>query len=74
VYMVMAMYSASVPSAVVAMYKVGCVVQWYNVGLRPALFRCPALSLQPMGDHMWVNHPLQASQQGQLSLSSCRGR
>jgi len=79
--------------------RVGCVVQWYNVGPWPACFRCPALGLQLMGDHlcglvgwlefnvpfqhkygyireelMWVSHPLQVSQPGQLSLSSFRGR
>ena len=30
----------------------GCVVQWYNVGPWPACFRCPALGLQLMGDHL----------------------
>ena len=32
--------------------QVGCVVQRYNVGLWPANFRCPALDLQLMGDHL----------------------
>ena len=30
---------------------VGGVAQWYNVGLWPANFPCPALDLQLMGDH-----------------------
>jgi len=30
---------------------VGGVEQWYNVGLWPANFPCPALDLQMMGDH-----------------------
>jgi len=29
----------------------GCVAQWYNVGLWLANFPCPALDLQPMGEH-----------------------
>jgi len=37
-------------------YMVGCVVQWYDVGLRPACFRCPALGLQLTGDH-YVGKP-----------------
>ena len=32
--------------------QVGCVVQWYNVGLWPACFPRPALDLQLMGDHL----------------------
>ena len=31
---------------------VGCVVQRYNIGLWPACFRCSALDLQLMGDHL----------------------
>ena len=30
---------------------VGGVAQWWNVGLWPANFPCPALDLQLMGDH-----------------------
>jgi len=32
-------------------YQVGGVAQWWNVGLWPANFPCPALDLQLMGDH-----------------------
>ena len=32
-------------------WLVGGVAQWYNVGLWPANFPCPALDLQLMGDH-----------------------
>jgi len=31
---------------------VGCVAQWFSVGLSPANFRCPALDLLLMGDHL----------------------
>jgi len=30
----------------------GCVVQRYSIGLWPVSFRCPALDLQLMGDHL----------------------
>ena len=55
---------------------VGCVAQWWNVGLWSANFSCLAIDLQLTGDHNCarVNHPLQVSQPGQLSLSSFRGR
>jgi len=39
--------SVSVPNL-----TVDCVAQWYNVGLWPASFPCPALDLQLMGDHL----------------------
>ena len=46
----------SVRSAAPDSYKslfteVGGVAQWWNVGLWPANFPCPALDLQLMGDH-----------------------
>jgi len=38
--------------------QVGCVVQRQSIGLWPVSFRCPALDLQLMGDHLSVSHPL----------------
>jgi len=32
-------------------FVVGCMAQWYNVGLWSANFSCPVLDLQLMGDH-----------------------
>jgi len=52
---------------------IGRVAQWYNVSLQPASCSCHALDLQLMGEYLWVNHLLQVSQLGQLSLSSFWG-
>jgi len=57
---------------------VGCVAQWWNIGLWPANFPCPALAARPTADRwplMWVNRLLYISQPGRLGrLSSIWGR
>ena len=45
------------------------VAQWLERRSWPANFPRPVLDLQ-----LWVSHPLQVNQPGQLSLSSLRGR
>ena len=44
--------------------RVGGDAQWQNVDLWPANFSCRTLDLQLMGDHLWVNRPLEVSQLG----------
>ena len=44
--------AVSTPLTTEKLCKAGWVVQWYNVGPWPACFRCPALGLQLMGDHL----------------------
>jgi len=53
---------------------VGCVAQLAERWSLAGELTLSSLGLQPTGDHMWVNRPLQVSQLGQLSLSSLRGR